>query len=301
MTTQYKEILASRSVSREGEESYTAVRQFLVYDDAGANLSANAAINWHEGVRFGDSHPDAIACKALSFSISAVSDRKYTWQITWNYRLPDEDEEDNDNSNNTDIDPISGGEFEPPNFLGQASDSEDGDDGIDQGEPEEDETEVPFTGISLTTGVAMVDGFRAGATIPTNGSETGSAISTGTAIHTGGKPVTVIVPITEISLTKTLNSSYFYLNDVQLNAGKRNVNTFYGFAAGTVVFVGMSVQRQEIDRWEVTYNFTWDAWSHMRQVPKRLLDGTLDWNTDETLDIFFKQPFPDLISFDFAP
>ena len=83
----------------------------------------------------------------------------------------------------------------------------------------------------------------------------------------------------------------------------RNSSVFYGCDSGSVIFKGMSVQRQEYNKWDVTYNFAWDAWSHMRQVPKRLDDGegTLDFNDDGTLDIFFKQPFPSNTGFNFAP
>ena len=105
----------------------------------------------------------------------------------------------------------------------------------------------------------------------------------------------------------TFFGAYFYLNDVQLKAGKRNASPFLGFDAGSVVFKGMSVQRQEYAKWDVTYTFAWDAWSHMSQVPKRIVGediGELDWDrsTDPaTLPIYFKQPFPDTTSFDFAP
>ncbi len=316
MTTQYTELMGSRKLSRN-KDSYSAERTFLVYDDTGSSLSIEDAINYTGGVSFSEQHPDIDGIYANGFSINASATRKDTWQVSWTYAKPEEetdaggdDDVFDDDGDNTDIDPVDGGDFEPPDGDdsdggGQDPDTEEGDEGTDDGtdeaSDESQEGEVFYTGVSLTTGLALVDGYVAGATIPSGGTETGSEITSGTVVHEGGEPVTVPVPTTDISLTETVFGEYFYLDDVQMKASKRNAGTFYGFNIGSVVFKGMSVQRQDVSKWSVTYNFIWDAWSHMRQVPKRTEEGDPDFNVDGTLDIYFKQPFPNRTSFNFAP
>ena len=321
MSIQYKEQIGSRSIGRD-RGSFTATRTFLVYDDDADNvLTVVDAINYSGGVRFSDGHPEIAGIFANSFDIQPVSDRAYTYTVVWNYAQPLEESDaggDNDpfegNPDHTTINTVDDGGILDPPTGGESEQPEDsviGDDGVSEdsgGGNNNDggtETERTFNGVSLTTGVALVDGYIAGASIPSNGTETGSKITSGTVVHQGGEPVTIPVPTTEISLSETHFGAYFYLNDVQLKAGKRNAGRFYGFDAGSVIFKGMSVQRQEYNQWDVTMNFTWDAWSHMRQVPARQAgDGELDWDDSvdpPTLPIFFKQPFPDTVSFSFAP
>tara|TARA_R100000655_G_scaffold71369_2_gene109747 strand:+ start:4114 stop:5058 length:945 start_codon:yes stop_codon:yes gene_type:complete len=314
MSIKYTEQIGSRSISRN-KGSFTASRNFLVYDDdSTVVLTVADAINFSGGVRFSDGHPEIEGVFANSYSIQPVNDRAYTYTVTWNYAQPFEENDAGGsddpfigNPDNTTINPVNdGGVLDPPTGGEQEQGEDDvlGDDGVGEDDNDTDtETTRTFNGVSLTTGLALVDGYVAGAAIPANGAETGSAITGGTVVHEGGEPVTVPVPTTEISLSETVFGAYFYLNDVQLKAGKRNSKSFYGFNAGSVLFKGMSVQRQEYNKWDVTYTFIWDAQSHMRQVPNRLDSGEPDWNdtSPPTLDIFFKQPFPSLTDFSFAP
>ena len=313
MTIQYKELIESRSINRS-KDAFTASRTFLVYnDDETQSLTATQAVNFSGGVAFSMSHPEIISIFADGFSVTPMPNRRFTYKVVWNYAKPEEetdaggdDDQWEDDEDNTSTDPDGdGGVLDPPTGgeEEQGSDSEQGDDGVSEDDPASDdaETERSFTGYSITTGLALVDGYVAGATIPNNGTETGSAISDGTVVQTGGEPVTVPVPTTEISVSETISGAYYFLNDVQLKAGKRNASSFLGFNTGSVIFKGVSIQRQEYDKWDVTFTFAWDAWSHMRQVPARTSEGDIDPNADGTLDIFFKQPFPDTVSFDFAP
>ena len=310
----YVELFGSRELSRT-QDSYTASRTFLVYRNSG-NLSLEDAVNYSDGVQFSDDHPDISGIFANGFSIKASKTRANTWELTWTYAQPQdptdaggEDDQFDDDGDNTEIDPQDGGVLDPPDDGGSDSgggDGDVGDDGVgddDTGGGDEDVPERLYTGVSLTTGLALVDGYVAGANIPSNGAETDSAISGGTVVHEGGEPVTVPVPTTDISLSETVFGATYYLNNVQLKACQRNAGSYYGFDSGSVLFKGMSVQRQTENSWDVTYNFVWDAWSHMRQVPKRDSDGNTDWNDDDpqTLDIFFKQPFPKTTSFSFSP
>ena len=149
-------------------------------------------------------------------------------ELTWNYAEPKDptdaggdDDQFEDDGDNTDTDGETGGEMEPPDGEGSdtgGGDGEIGDDGVGDDDIGSDDDDVPerlYTGVSLTTGVAFIDGYFAGATIPVNGAETGEAISDGTVVHEGGEPVTIPVPITDISLSETdrilYNSEYYYI------------------------------------------------------------------------------------------
>ena len=319
MSIQYKELIGSRQVTRNASV-YTASRTFLVYDDAGSFLSLEDAVNYEYGVQFSDSHPDISGIFANSFSISASRERKDTWELNWQYAEPVEttdaggdDDVFDGGGDNTDNGSEDDDIFDPPSGGGDGGGGgggdggEQGDDGTSEDEGGDGDTEErTFNGVSITTGLALVDGYVAEASVPTNGAQGGDdgyLITNGTIVHQGGEPVTVPVPTTDITLSKTQFGEYFDLNDVQLKAGKRNDASFYGFASGSVIFKGMSVQRQAYDMWDVSYNFVWDAWKHMRQIPERDRNGDLVWSDAATpvLNIYYKQPFPETTSFGFAP
>lgn len=306
----YVELMGSREASRS-HDSYTASRTFLVYKNSG-NLTLEDAVNYSGGVSFSDQHPDINGIFANSFSIKASSTRADTWALSWSYAQPvdptdaggDDDQHDND-GDNTEIDPQTGGEFEPPTdpdaSTGSETEDEVGDEGTGEAEPDP-EMERLYTGVSITTGVSIVDGWVGGGNIPSGGTQPADAsyISGGNQIHSGGKAVSVAVPKTEMSLSETVFGEYFYLNGVQQLAGKRNSSNFYGFNTGSVLFTGMSVQRNDISTWDATYNFVWDAWSHLRQAPERNDDGEVVIDGG-VVNVNWKQPFPDTTAFTFSP
>ena len=325
MSIQYTELLGSRQVTRNAAV-YTASRTFLVYDDTASFLSLEDAVNYEFGVQFSDVHPDISGIYANAFTITASRERKDTWELSWQYGEPtsstdaggDEDPYDDD-SDNTDNGSEDDDIFDPPSGGGGGGgggggsgggDAEEGDDGVEEDEPPEDDTggtaERTFTGVSINASVVLVDGYVGSPTIPALGSQGGDdgyeiPAGDGTIVHVGGEPVTVPIPITTIAISASQGGEYYSLNNTNLKAGKRNSSPFYGFDAGSVLFTGMSVQRQDIDSWDITYNFAWDEWSHMRQVPNRDSDGELAPEPDGTLKIFLKQPFPNRTSFEFAP
>ena len=305
MATQYTELIGSRSMSRD-KGSFTASRTFLVYDDGGDSLLIDDAINYTDGVFFSDTHPDVDGIYANNFSISASSTRANTWEVTWSYAEP-KDETDaggaNDvhdgQANNTDILELDD-EFDGPSG-GSSGDDDVGEDGVGDDVSEEERL---FTGFSINTTMALVDAWESDMTFPANGDQGGDGgyeITDGTVVHDGGEPITATVPTATIAISETVTATTLYLHDTQNLAGKRNSNSFYGFAVGTVLFTGVSVQRQTENTWDVTYNFAWDKWYHMRMVPNRDTDGNIDFETDGTLKVYLKQPFPETISFGFSP
>jgi|GEM_PF-6123100 len=317
------EKVGSRSMSRS-QGSFTASRTFLVYDDAGDFLSIDDAINFEDGIRLGDEHPNNSNIFANGFDISASNERQSTWEVNWSYAKPESiedfghpDNPDPDPETNTDPDPDDpDDEFEPPTG---GEDEPDGGSGSDDGTDDEGVSETggggsgggggfgggdtirPFTGINVTTGITLADGYYAGSTPPSGGSETGTAIADGTAVHESGEPVTITIPTMDISFSETVFTSAFYFNGIHEKASKRNSGSFWGFPTGSIVFKGMSVQRKEASVYDITYNFAWDKFLHMRQAPERDTDGKVVVAGDGSVDVFWKQPLPDTTSFDFSP
>ena len=308
MAIQYTELIGSRSMSRD-RASFTATRTFLVYDDSDGVLLIDDAINNFNGVFFSDQHPDINGIFANNFSIQASTSRANTWQVTWSYAQPMEDNEAGgaddpfaDDTNNTSLNEVPEPEEEGDSGSG-GGDGEVGDEGTDE-DTSEDENARLFTGYQINSGVALIDGWRSNATIPATGAQGGDSgyeITDGTVIHKGGNPITIPVPTATMGVSVTFNGGTYYMNNVQLKAGKRNSAPFYGFDTGTVLFTGMSVQRQAPSSWDITYNFAWDAFWHMRQLPNKNEDGTFAFESDGTLKVWWKQPFPDTTSFSFAP
>ena len=308
MTTQYVELFGSRSLSR-GRDSFTASRTFLVYEDTDSLLSIEDAINYVDGIFFSETHPDIDGIYANGFSISASGDRANTWEVSWTYAEPKDetdaggiDDVHDGQTNNTDITPDDSGDFDEP------TDGSSGDDGVGEdgvGDDDSGDEERLFTGYSINTTIALVDAWESNFPFPSAGAQGGDSgyeITGGTVVHKGGEPITATVPTATIAISETVTASTFYLHDTQSLAGKRNSNSFYGFDTGTVLFTGVSVQRQTENTWDVTYNFAWDSWFHMRMIPNRNTEGTIEYEADgTTLLVYLKQPFPELISFGFSP
>lgn len=311
MTLVYTELIGSRAMTRD-KSSFTASRTFLVYDDTGSVLLIDDAINNFTGVFFSDQHPDINGIYAKNFSIKASSTRASTWEVTWQYAQPMNADEAggvndpfSDDINNTSLniipEPDEGGDG---TGGGGGGDGSSGDEGTDEDEDDSNDQARLFTGWSINSGVALIDGWRADATIPASGSQGGDdgyEMIDGTDIHKGGKPITIPVPTATIGISVTFFGATIYLNNVQLKAGMRNSGAFYGFASGSVLFTGFNVQRQTETSWDITYNFAWDAFFHMRQLPNRDEDGTIDFEDDGTLKVWWKQPFPSTTSFSFSP
>lgn len=306
MSVVYQELIGSRSLSR-GKSSFTASRTFLVYEDAGSFLSIDNAINYVGGIFFSETHPDVDGIYANGFSISASGARANTWEVSWTYAEPKDetdaggiDDVHDGQTNNTDITPDDSGDFDNPSG-GSSGDDEVGEEGVG----EDDAGERLFTGYSINTTIALVDAWQADMTFPTDGDQGGDSgyeITDGTVVHKGGEPISATVPTATIAISETVTAETLYLYDTQSLAGKRNSNSFYGFAKGTVLFTGVSVQRQTENTWDVTYNFAWDKWFHMREVPNRDIDGKIQFESDgTTLKVYLKQPFPEKISFGFSP
>tara|TARA_R110000824_G_scaffold226205_2_gene413899 strand:+ start:2145 stop:3137 length:993 start_codon:yes stop_codon:yes gene_type:complete len=330
MTLVYTELLPSRTISRD-KGDVSATRTFLVYSAAGTQLLIDDAINSFAGPQIGDEHPDVDGIYAFGYSIEASSKRGSAYEVEFSYKVPVEDTDPGGSEDafsggfNTDVEPIP--TIEEGSGGSSGGTEEEDDDGITDGTGDFD---IAFTGISIVTSTSLQDAWCANPTIPENGTQvingagtptvagmgTTPALYQATAIvHEGGTPVTAYVPQATITISTQYAGSTFNMSGLHLITGMRNASAFMGLSIGSVLFMGMSVQRSEPSLYDISYEFLWDGWSHMRQSCQRFKDeasvgkpkyipvgGTVQGIfAAETLPIYILQPTRGLTSFGFAP
>jgi len=286
-----------------------------VYDDAGTQLLIDDAINSFDGPQIGDEHPDVDGIYAFGYSIEASSKRGSAYEVEFSYKVPVEDTDPGGSEDaftgglNTDVEPLA---IDDGGNSGGGSDDDD-DDGITEGD-----FDIAFTGVSIVTSTSLQDAWVSDPAIPASGEQTNNFQGTPTVtaftntVHEGGTPVTAYVPQATITLSTQYAGSTFNLAGLHLITGMRNQSTFMGLSVGSVLFMGMSVQRSEISLYDISYEFLWDGWSHMRQSCRRFTDeasvgkpnftgATEGIFASGTLPIYLLQPTLGLTSFGFAP
>lgn len=279
--------------------SFTATRTFLVYDDGGASLLIDEAINNSGGVSFSEQHPDILGIYANNFTIKASSSRANTWEVAWSYAQPMTDVEAGGlidpffgDTNNTSLNPTQ----EEINALVEQNENQtDG-----GGEDDNDTLPTGIQGYSMTVGVAIIDIWKSNPSIPSIGTEHSGDIG-GTLVAEGGEPISMVLPTADISIrvtTEQLLSGGHLVGVV----GKRNSGAWQGFPAGSVLFTGANVTNSLNSVNEIEYSLAFDLWHHMRQAPERDDSGevVID-STTGAVEVYLKQPFPETVSFSFLP
>ena len=83
MSTVVSELLNSRDFGTDG--GFKATRRFLVYDDAGGQISAEDVLDNADMPTAGNSHPDFDILLAQTYSVVPSSDAAGVWEVVWNY------------------------------------------------------------------------------------------------------------------------------------------------------------------------------------------------------------------------
>jgi len=85
----------------------------------------------------------------------------------------------------------------------------------------------------------------------------------------------------------------------------RNAESWLGFDAGSVLFIGVDIKQIAAGSYQLTYRLAWDFFSHLRQVPSRNEDGNPDMDRSDDpptlVMVYWRQPFPETTSFSFLP
>lgn len=153
-----------------------------------------------------------------------------------------------------------------------------------------------FVASDLSTNVATVDFWRAGASAPASYSSPTAIDIGGTPVDSGGEPVSFLIAQQEITVT-----NYSATNNAAnclAGIGTRNSTSILGSGAGFLVFSGASARRVKKTKYEIQYKFTHDTFAHLRQAPARDLTGGVERNTPSASGdwtaktVYWKQPIP---------
>jgi len=256
-----QEIAGSRQFKRRGG-SYTATRSWLAYDNEGFSPTIGEIMDNPDLPSFGDTHPDVDTIYATEWDLQLSDERVDTWEIAWSY-----------SSQTTDVGGGGGG---------------------DGG--------VGFTDISVSVGQTIIDAWKSSPNMPASVDDPDRTDIGGTPLHEEGYPMSLALPTADITIT--VQSSTFNAAGVLNKVTKRNAAAWLGFNAGSVLFTGVDISQISAGTYQLTYKLAWDHFHHMRQIPSRLEDGNpaLDRSEDPpTLDVYWKQPFPETTSFSFLP
>lgn len=252
------EALDTRSLSDSGGR-LVGTRSFYVYDDTTPMVEPSSMQFGTGGMPdYGESFPGEPEVFATSFSIEAVPNSNYVWRITWQYMAG------------------GGGEIIAP---------------IDV-QP----TSPGYVTFSLEYGGEFRDAWRSDPTrwsVNYNGGDIG-----GTKIDAAGEPTSVFVPMQTLIVEETVSASSIASRSINIRVatGARNFTTFYGAAAGTLLYEGASARRVSLTAYSISHRFRYDEWLHARQQPRmnqqRQPDVDIYGGIIQANFVRWVQPFP---------
>lgn len=147
------------------------------------------------------------------------------------------------------------------------------------------------------------DMWRLSPTIPTNGTQNNNDCG-GTSIDSAGVPLSVLVRMSDITITETVSAASFPARSLAIRAarGRRNLTTFQGAPIGQVLYQGAQASRIGLEKFSITHKFAQDEFSHMLQSPRRNQTGEVDYAPDAQQNqratfVRLIQPFPGFADF----
>lgn len=253
----------SGEMSRDSAGKMSASRTFLIYDDTG-NLTFNDVMDEGDLPSLGSPHPNNVFLVARSYSIRVHQDRAGTYDVTYKYQPYD---------------------------------------GLEGNVIDGAEAESGVTAFTINVGLSIIDIWKSDPTISANKSEPAREDIGGTLVSEGGYPISLALPIAEITTTKQF-TGYFDAGPYLAHVGKRNDAPWRGFDTGSVLFTGVDVTQDTLGNNEAQFKCAYDTYYHLRQSPERDEDGnpkvTLSGGTPSMV-VFFKQPFKATANFGFLP
>ena len=144
------------------------------------------------------------------------------------------------------------------------------------------EDEVGFTSIETSVGSRIIDVWRlkngsggTALTFPTSGNAPGlDSDIAGNKYDSNGDPISHIVPQISITVRNVITGRPNYTAYKNLVGNRNNAAINFGgsfttdLGIGTTVFTGASTSRIATNTYAVTWNFIWDEWFHLVQVPE---------------------------------
>lgn len=126
----------------------------------------------------------------------------------------------------------------------------------------------------------------------------------GIKIDVAGHPTTILRYTQTMQLeliTNALPRPGFY----NTYLGTRNVSTFVNCELGSTLFTGADASQVSPGKWQVIFNFAVDFFFHLKQLPKRQLNGYVELDlgfvggisTGQAKVVSYVQPFPQVTEF----
>lgn len=163
--------------------------------------------------------------------------------------------------------------------------------------------EVGYTQITIDYSAEFRDFWRTQPSIPSNGTQNGADCG-GTKIDKAGEPLSVLVRMSDITITETVDAASFPSRSLLIRAarGRRNLTIFQGAPIGQVYYKGATANRIGLEKFSIVHKFAHDEYSHMLQSPRRNQTGAVQIAPDpqgvyraEFVELV--QPFPGFADF----
>ena len=158
--------------------------------------------------------------------------------------------------------------------------------------------EEAFVRFSTKVSSVYVDAFRVGAALPSSLSFPADEDIAGTSVDMGGSPISV--QATQATVETTFNVESVPNFAALFNAtGTRNSGTFLGFSAGSLLYLGPTIDRVGANLYQRRDSFVFDSFFHCRQIVGEVdLDGraVLD-EYQRAAKVYWRQPFPNTFNF----
>lgn len=163
--------------------------------------------------------------------------------------------------------------------------------------------EEGYTQITIDYRSEFRDLWRINPTIPSNGTQNGNDCG-GTKIDSAGVPHSVLVRMSDITISETVSAASFPARSINIRAarGRRNLTVFQGAPIGQVLYTGAQASRIGLEKFSITHKFAQDEFSHMLQSPKRNQTGEVMYSPDtqgnqRATFVTLIQPFPGFADF----
>lgn len=158
--------------------------------------------------------------------------------------------------------------------------------------------EEAYVRFSTKVSSIFIDAFRINANLPNSFSFPPDQDISGTKIDMAGSAVSIQATQQTLETTFTVENVPNFAA-LFLATGKRNSGSYLGFAPGTLLYLGPTVDRVGANSYQRRDSFVYDSFAHCRQVIGEIdLDGraVLDEN-QRAATVYWRQPFPSTYNF----
>lgn len=157
---------------------------------------------------------------------------------------------------------------------------------------------------TISTQAAFFDVYRVNVPSAFGGNGSNGLDIGGISIDSGGNPTSTIFLVMSLGLVENVREDTVptRLATIASMVGKRNSNTFEGFAAGVLVYKGANSSRIGTGLFALSHDFEFRNDYHMVQQPRRNSQGDVILARSTTLGfvashVYFVQPFPQTANF----